>query len=257
MNEQERRYKRFAAVVAYDGTEFYGFQNQPDRRTVQGVFEEALRRIHKTEIQSDGAGRTDTGVHAWGQVISFNSCLARLDDFSMKSALNANLPEDLLVRRVVCVPEDFNPRFSARKRIYHYYILNRKEPSIFLRRYTWLLPYHLDLEAMRRGAKYLLGEQDFSAFRTGKDERNPVRTVYRIRVVRIGKDIVLVRVEGASFLRRMVRNITGTLVRVGMGNLKPEKVRDIVESADRTTLPGSAPAQGLFLHGVVFEQFRS
>ncbi len=257
MSEKDRQFKRFAAVVAYDGTEFYGFQNQPDKRTVQGAFEDALRRIHKTDIQSEGAGRTDTGVHAWGQVIAFNSCLTRLDDFSMKNALNANLPEDLLVRRVVCVPEYFSPRFSALKRVYHYYILNRKEPSIFLRRYTWLFPYDVDLDAMRRGAKYLLGEQDFSAFRTGKDERNPVRTVYEIRVVRIRKDIVLIRVEGASFLRRMVRNITGTLVRVGVGHLKPERVRDLVESADRKSLPSSAPAQGLFLHRVIFEQFES
>ncbi len=257
MNKSGKIYRRFAAIVAYDGTDFYGFQNQPGRRTVQGVFEEALVRIHDESIQTEGAGRTDTGVHAWGQVIAFNTTLTRLDDGTMKNALNANLPPDLIVRRVESVSENFSPRFAALKRVYNYYILNRREPSVFLRRYTWLFPYELDLELMRNGAEHLLGEHDFSAFRTGKDERSPVRTVLAIRVLRTGRDIVLVRVEGVSFLRRMVRNIVGTLARVGIGYLDAGKVKDLVLSGDRSVLPSSAPAQGLFFHKAVFEEFES
>ncbi len=145
--------KRFAAVVSYDGTDFFGFQNQPDMRTVQGIFEEALERIHKFRVSSQGAGRTDTGVHGYGQVIAFDSNLDRLDAPTMKAALNANLPADVYVRKVYEVAENFSPRFAAKKRIYHYYILNSSEPDIFRRRFVWWFPYTLDIESMRRRLK--------------------------------------------------------------------------------------------------------
>jgi len=249
--------KRFAAVVSYDGTDFFGFQNQPDMRTVQGVFEEALERIHKFSISSQGAGRTDTGVHGYGQVIAFDSNLDRLSASTMKDALNANLPSDVYVRRVHEVSENFSPRFAARKRIYHYYILNSSEPDIFRRRFVWWFPYPLDIASMRRAGDHLLGEHDFAAFRTGKDDRNPVRTVSAVRIIKVSPHLILIRVEGISFLKRMVRNIVGTLVKVGTGGVSEESVAEFLSTRDRSSLPGTAPPQGLVFYKVVFDEFET
>lgn len=249
--------QRFAAVFSYDGADFFGFQVQPTIRTVQGVFEEALERIHKTKIITEGAGRTDTGVHGYGQVIAFNSTLDRLTPEIMRNALNANLPNDIYVRKVIKVPYNFSPRFAAKKRIYHYFIHNSPEPDLFVRKYVWWFPYNLDLEKMRQAAGYLLGEHDFSSFKTGNDERSPIRTINNIRIIRKNRNTILVRVEGISFLKRMVRNVVGTLVRIGTGSLEPDKMKDILEARNRTSLPASAPPQGLVFYKVIFDDFET
>lgn len=249
--------KRFAAVVVYDGSNFFGYQIQPNKRTVQGVFEEALERIHKAKIPTDGAGRTDTGVHAYGQVIAFTSNLDRLTPKHMKDALNANLPDDIYVRRIHEVPSNFSPRFAAKKRIYHYYILNTKEPDLFRRKYFWWFPYEVDLNRMRQASRYLIGEHDFTSFRTGHDDRSTIRTITGIRILRLQKNIIFIRVEGISFLRRMVRNIVGLLMRVGTGGIEPKKTKEILEARDRSKLPSSAPAHGLVLHKVIFDEFET
>ncbi|HIP92380.1 MAG TPA: tRNA pseudouridine(38-40) synthase TruA [Thermotoga sp.] len=246
--------RRVAIVVAYDGTDFYGYQGQPNVRTVQSVLEDALERIFKKRIFTHAAGRTDAGVHAFGQVVAFDCPNDNMSLEDIKNALNANLPPDVYVRRAFFVHKNFNPRFEAKKRIYHYYILNTKTPNIFLRKYLWWFPYELNVELMRKASKFLEGEHDFSSFRTGggEDERNPVRTIYRIRILRLRGNIILIRVEGRSFLRRMVRNIVGVLVKVGVGQWEPEKVKEILESRDRSKAPGSAPAHGLYLYDVHF-----
>lgn len=249
--------QRFAAIFSYDGADFFGFQVQPTIRTVQGVFEEALERIHKTRIITEGAGRTDTGVHGYGQVIAFNSTLDRLTPEVMKNALNANLPNDIYVRKVIKVPYNFSPRFAAKKRIYHYFLLNSPEPDLFTRKYVWWFPYDLDLEKMRRAASHLLGEHDFSSFKTGNDERSPIRTINNIRIIQKSKNVIMVRVEGISFLKRMVRNIVGTLVRIGTGSVEPDKMKDILEARSRSKLPASAPPQGLVFYKVIFDDFET
>lgn len=249
--------KRFAAVISYDGTDFFGFQQQPGIRTIQGAFEEAIERIHKFRIPSQGAGRTDTGVHAYGQVIAFDSTLDHLDCNTMRDALNANLPQDIYVRRVHSVADNFSPRFAAKKRIYHYYISKSREPDLFRRRYVWWFPYQLDLAAMRKGAESLLGEHDFSTFRTGRDDRNPIRSISAIRILDYPSGILLIRVEGVSFLKRMVRNIVGLLVKVGTGTIEAETVRELLQSQNRSNLPGTAPPQGLFFYKVLFDEFET
>ncbi len=244
--------KRFAAVISYDGSSFFGFQFQKGVRTVQGVVEEALERIFKVKVKIVGAGRTDTGVHAIGQVIAFD-CPFDIPAHNMKNALNANLPEDVYVRQVLEVPQDFNPRFHATRRIYHYLILNCKTPNIFSRKYCWWFPYELDVELMRKAAKYLEGEHDFKAFAKVENEsESTVRTIYRIRILRMRDQLILIRVEGRSFLRRMVRNIVGALVKVGVGVWEPTKIREILESKDRSMGPATAPAHGLYLYSVEF-----
>lgn len=243
--------RRVAAIVQYDGTNFNGFQGQPDVRTVQGVIEDALEKIFKTRIFTQAAGRTDTGVHAFMQVIAFNCPSDRMTLKNVKDAMNANLPPDVYVKDVFEVPRNFNPRFHAKKRVYHYYILNSREPNVFLRNFVWWFPYKLDIERMRKAARFLEGEHDFTSLRKGSDERNPVRTIYRIRILK-KKDFILIRVEGNSFLRRMVRNIVGLLIRVGTGEWEPEKIQEVLQARDRRAAAGTAPAHGLYLQKIIF-----
>ncbi|WP_041081963.1 tRNA pseudouridine(38-40) synthase TruA [Thermotoga profunda] len=245
--------KRFLATVSYDGTQFFGFQTQSDVRTVQRVIEEALERIFKQRVTTIAAGRTDTGVHAVGQVVLF-SCPIEIDPMSMKNALNANLPDDVYVRRIIEVDENFHPRFDAKRRIYHYFIYNSKEPNLFIRNYAWWFPYELDIEKMRVAAKFLEGEHDFKSFMKSDDtqQKTTTRTIYRIRVIKMRNRLILIRVEGRSFLRRMVRNIVGALVKVGTGEWKPEKIKEVLELRDRSQAAATAPPHGLYFYSVDF-----
>ena len=244
--------RRVGAIVLYDGSNFYGYQGQPKVRTVQAVIEDALEKIFKYRVYTHAAGRTDAGVHACGQLVVFDCPNPRMTNEDIKNAMNANLPSDVYVRRVIDLPEEYNPRAQVKKRIYHYYILNTKEPDIFRRKHLWWFPYELDVDSMRKAARFLEGEHDFSAFRKSdhSDKRNPVRTIYRIRILRMRGNIILIRVEGKSFLRRMVRNIVGALVKVGIGDWQPEKVKEVLESRDRSKGASSAPPQGLYLYSV-------
>jgi len=244
--------RRLAVVVAYDGSDFFGYQGQPDVRTIQGVIEDALERIFKQRIYTQAAGRTDAGVHAEGQLVVFNCPNDNMTLLDVKNALNANLPDDVYVREVYEVPENFHPRYDVKKRIYHYFIHTSKEKNVFLRKYVWWFPYDLDVDRMREAARYLEGEHDFSSFKTGEDERDPVRTIYRIRILKLKKDLVLVRVEGRSFLRRMVRNIVAVLVKVGLGDWPPQKVKEVLEARDRSAAAGTAPAHGLYFYKALF-----
>lgn len=244
--------KKFLAIVSYDGTQFFGFQIQNDVRTVQKVIEDALERIFKQRVVTVAAGRTDTGVHAVGQAVLFN-CPIEIDPSSMKNALNANLPDDVYVRRVIEVDENFHPRFDAKRRIYHYFIYNSKEPNLFIRNYAWWFPYELNIEKMRIAAKFLEGEHDFKSFAKSDDtEQRTIRTIYRIRIVKMKGRLILIRVEGRSFLRRMVRNIVGALVKVGTGEWEPEKIQEILQLKDRSQAAATAPPHGLYFYSVDF-----
>lgn len=244
--------KMAAAVVAYDGTNFFGYQGQRTVRTVQGVFEETLEKIFKQQVLSHGAGRTDTGVHSEGQIIAFKVPNSNMNVVNIKDALNAILPDDIYVKKVYEVNTNFNPRFHAKKRIYHYYIYTKKDPDIFLRNRVWWFPYDLDIDLMRQAANYFIGEKDFTSFKTGTDERNPIRFISKIRIIKIKKDIILIRVEGVSFLRRMVRNIVGSLVKVGTKTWEPEFIEEILEAKDRSKAPASAPPEGLYFYSILF-----
>lgn len=243
--------KRFMAVVAYDGTNFFGFQTQPGVRTVQGTIENALERIFKTKSIVLVSGRTDTGVHALGQVVVFDSPID-IDEISMKNALNANLPDDVYIRKVIEVDKNFHPRFEAKRRIYHYFIYNASEPNLFIRNYAWWFPYELNVQKMRAAARYLEGEHDFKSFVKVEGNESTVRTIYRIRILRLRHRLILIRVEGRSFARRMVRNIVGALVKVGSGQWEPEKIKEVLEAKDRSLAPATAPAHGLYFYSVEF-----
>jgi len=236
-------------VVEYDGTDFFGFQRQPGRRTVQGTLEWALSRIMKEPVSIVGAGRTDAGVHALGQVVSFRAGGSIPTD-RISIAVNSVLPRDVVAKETQEAPEDFHARYSAVSRVYRYTILESQYPSALCGRYVWWRQPWLDLDAMRQAARALVGKKDFASFALADTEdRTTVRELSRLSIERSGDRIVF-EFEADAFLRGMVRSIVGTLVEVGEGRRSPEDVEQILLSRDRSAAGMTAPARGLCLVGV-------
>ena len=238
---------RYRARVEYDGTDFAGFQVNPGKRTVQGILEAALARLGDgVEQRVDGAGRTDAGVHAQGQVIGF-TYTGRLSETELGRALEALLPPDLSVRDVRRAPAGFNPRFAARYREYRYTVWNGPRSPI-RERSALGVRAPLDIAAMARAGSVFIGRHDFRAF--GATDRSPVRTVHAVRVRREGR-LVTIDVRADSFLRGMVRRMVAILLEVGRGKLNETDVRAAL-AARRPALDGAAaPARGLCLRRVV------
>jgi tRNA pseudouridine38-40 synthase len=225
-------------IVEYDGAEFYGWQVQPGKRTVQGELEKALKTIFNKKIRITGSGRTDTGVHAIGQVASFFS-LEKFSPRELKNAINGNISQDVLVKQCKKAPEDFNARFSAVLRIYKYQIA--KEKSVFNKRYFLHVDAELNVKKMRKAGKELIGEKDFSNLAT-KDKGQCY--LKRIKISE-DKNNIVIEVESNRFLRRMVRGIVGLLIAVGKEEINPFEVKEILSGKKRR--PPVAPPQGLFL----------
>lgn len=240
--------RRFRARVEYDGTDFAGFQVNPGRRTVQGVLEDALRRIgNGAGERVDGAGRTDAGVHASGQVIAF-SYDGRLPVPELGRALDALLPADVTIADVRAVPATFHPRYAARYREYRYTVWNG--PRSPLRERTALgVRVPLDTAAMARVGSVFIGRHDFSAF--GVVDRSPVRTVMAVRVRRDGRTVTI-DVRADAFLRGMVRRMVACLIEAGHGTMDEEAVRSALAGPGPALGGVSAPARGLCLRRVSF-----
>jgi tRNA pseudouridine38-40 synthase len=244
--------QRFRATVEYDGTEFAGFQVQPGTRTVQGELEAALARLSGGIRQPVvGAGRTDAGVHATGQVISFTYPGSHSAEALME-ALNAMLPPDVAIRDVRRAPAGFNPRYAARYREYRYTIWNGPRSPLRERTALWVRN-DLDVAAMAEAATALEGRHDFSAF--GGADPQPVRTVHRIRVRRSGA-AVTIDVRADAFLRGMVRRIVAALLAVGMGRTEPSAVGELLAAGVPALAGAAAPARGLCLRRVVLGRRR-
>ncbi len=237
---------RYSARVEYDGTDFAGFQFQPRERTVQGELERVLTAISDgRRIQVDGAGRTDAGVHARGQVIAF-TVDGRLGRDELQLALIGLLPADLSIGRLRRVSPEFRPRYRARHREYRYQIWNGTR-SPLRERYAYGVPDKLDVEAMREAANVFIGEHDFSPF--GGKDRQPVRTLSQIEVRRHGEMITII-VIGDTFLRGMVRRIAAALIRVGKGKHGVDDVRAALAAKVPAFEGEAAPARGLTLWNV-------
>ncbi|MGB7047320.1 MAG: tRNA pseudouridine(38-40) synthase TruA [Candidatus Cybelea sp.] len=241
-------------TVEYDGSAFAGFQWQPAVRTVAGVLEEALSRLFGEPIKVTGAGRTDSGVHATGQVVSL-ATTASFPFERLTFVLNALLPDDCSVREARVVEAGFSARFAARERTYVYAILNRPEPSALLCRYAWHVRQGLDLPAMGAAAEQVLGEHDFRAFcgalpaGPAGEPASTVRTLSRFEIEPRG---ALLRLElvASGFLHRMVRTLVGTVAEVGRGRRQPGELSDILARGERGAAGPVAPAAGLYLAGV-------
>ena len=241
----------YRLLLEYDGTEYHGWQLQPDTRTLQGVIEQALATVLRHPVRLAAAGRTDAGVHALGQVATFRS--ERLvEPRELRKSLNAVTPRDIAVREVAPVPDAFDPRRDATARVYEYRIWNQPWPSAFWRRFTWHLPRALDVRAMRAAAALLAGEHDFSAFRAADcDSESRVRRVAHSGLTE-AENMIVYRVEANAFLKHMVRAIVGTLVEVGTGAVAPDEVAAILASRDRARAGATAPPQGLVLVAVAY-----
>jgi tRNA pseudouridine38-40 synthase len=230
--------------LAYDGTNFRGFARQPRIRTIQGTLEEALGRILGHVPRLSVAGRTDAGVHAEGQVVSFEG---KADPERLQRSLNALLAPEIVVRRARRAPAGFDARHSATGREYRYRIRTSEVPDPFTARYEWHRPGRYRLAAMRRGARLLVGEHDFAAFcRPPKDGSSTRRNLRRLSVRRDG-EVLEVRAEADSFLHQMVRSLVGTLVAVGEGRIEAETMPRILKGRSRQASGAVAPPDGLTL----------
>lgn len=237
---------RMALGIEYDGHDFYGWQSQGNLLTVQSCLEQALSQIADEKIQVYCAGRTDAGVHATGQVVHFETNAHR-DLRAWTLGANSHLPRSVAVTWVKEVDDQFHARFSALSRRYRYIIYNHSiRPAILAHRVTWY--YHLlDVVAMENAGQFLLGELDFSSFRSAECEsKTPMRNVHFIRVTRHGH-FVVIDIQANAFLHHMVRNITGVLMRIGSGKKKPEWAKEVLEAKDRRVAAETAPANGLYL----------
>lgn len=243
--------RNIKVVVGYDGTDYFGFQYQPEARTIQAELERVLRLITKEKVTVYGSGRTDTGVHAEGQVISFRT-EGSIPIDKLCIAMNSLLPPSIAVTEAGEVDADFHARYSARSRLYVYDILNRAVPSALQSRYSWHVRRPLDVQAMSESAKPLLGVHDFSSFACAdRDEGSPIRDMTKLDVERQGEH-VFVTMRANAFLRSMARIIVGTLVEVGLGQRPGADVETILEAHDRRLAGKTAPPQGLCLKEVEY-----
>ncbi len=240
------RLRTLKLTIAYDGTAFAGWQMQAGQRTVQGAIEDALRPIDGTRVIVHAAGRTDSGVHAAGQVVSF-SLKSSIDCDALVRAVNVRLPADVRVMTAEDAPEGFNARFDARYKTYHYAILTGTVVPPTIRHFVWHVPHPLDTEAMNSAAAVLRGEHDFAAFQaTGGDVITTRRELVSSAVVPAA-DRLTYEVTGTGFLRHMVRNIVGTLVDIGRGRMPAIRMAEILASRNRAQASATAPPQGLTL----------
>jgi len=247
--------RRLRLDLEYEGTRYHGWQIQPNAPTIQECVERALRIVLNEPCRVVGAGRTDAGVHALGQVAHFETDRP-IPASALLRALNSLLPADIAVREVREVPETFHARKSAVRKRYVYWILNDPRRSALWDRFCWHVPAPVDLSAMKAAAAFLTGRHDFSSFRASGCESgdNPVREIELLRVEPMEGSFVRISVEAASFLRHMVRNMVGTLVEVGLGRIGVNDVPGILEARDRRRGGRTAPGRGLFLEWVCYER---
>jgi len=256
--------KNIKITLAYDGTNYHGWQIQPNGITVQSVIEKSLERLFKREIKIIGQGRTDTGVHAIDQVASFklpSIALKNMKIPQIKDALNSVLPKDVAVMDVEPVSLDFHPRFDARERVYRYVVCNDHNKHVFEQMNFYSYPYKLNLSMMREGAKYLIGRHDFSSFQCKKtDNENPVRAIKKISISRndfamsnflkLRRKAVIFEIAANAFLYNMVRIIVGTLLDIGRSRIEPQNIKKILAGRDRNLAGETVPASGLCLIAV-------
>lgn len=259
--------RRILLRVAYDGTNYHGWQVQPNAKTIEGELNRVLTQLTGEEIQVTGASRTDAGVHALGNVAVFDTA-SKIPAEKFSYALNQRLPEDIVIQSSLQVADDFHPRHCDCRKTYEYDILNRTFPLPAYRNTAYFLYGDLDLDAMRKACQAFLGEHDFASFcAAGAQVQTTVRTIYSLEVLeqplavnergvssqRSPERLLTIRVRGNGFLYNMVRIIAGTLVEVGRGHIRPEEVEGIIAACDRAKAGPTAPARGLRLVEIKYD----
>jgi tRNA pseudouridine38-40 synthase len=246
--------RNFKIILEYDGAGFCGWQIQGQgERTVQGELEVVLLKVFKKAVTVNASGRTDSGVHARAQVVSFKAD-TNMKPPEIQKALNSLLPKDIAVHKAQEVNGDFHARYSVKQKTYRYTVLNRKYRSAFLRDRAYFYPYPLDIWAMRKAAKFLVGRHDFKSFQAHdplRAERQTVRTIKKLTIKKEG-DLVYIDVTADGFLYKMVRNIAGTLLAIGSGQLSVDEMPNILQAKDRKSARNTAVAEGLCLMTVKY-----
>jgi tRNA pseudouridine38-40 synthase len=247
-----KKMQRYKCTVSYDGTGFFGYQVQPNKRTVQSELEEALLKLHKgKEVKVTASGRTDAGVHAKGQVIHFDTDLEIPDD-RWPVALNSLLPDDISIVSAEKAVDSFHARFDAAGKEYRYFLYLSKQRDPFSRHYAYQFPYQVDVEQMREAGRLLLGTHDFTSFCSAKTEmEDKVRTIKEITINQEG-DMISFRFIGNGFLYNMVRILVGTLLEIGSGDRNVEEIPELLRKKDRRLAGKTAPAHGLYLWKVFY-----
>lgn len=247
--EKKIQLRNIKLVMAYDGGRYHGFQRQNNAVSVQNILEQKLAIVFGEQIQLAASGRTDAGVHAYGQVVSFFT-KGTIPIDRVVRAVNSHLPTDIVVRLAEEMPPDFSARHSAKDKIYIYKIQQGEVLNPFTRQYAWYIRKELDLNKINEAMQYIIGTYDFSAFRAaGSAPMHPVRTIFEARCDRNGQMIEFL-FWGNGFLYHMVRNLVGTLVNVGKEKITPKEFKAILDGKDRTKAGMTAPAQGLYLKEV-------
>lgn len=252
--------KNYLLKIEYDGSEFSGWQRQPEKRTVQGTLEDVLSKVMGGEVTLNGTSRTDAGVHALGQCASFKGDYGIPTEKIVTVANNillGNKPGqklgDLRILSVDEKPLDFHARFDSKGKMYRYIIHNSGEPKVFRRNYVYEVPDLLDVSKMVEAKEYIVGTHDFKCFESsGANERDTtVRTVYKLDINKVDEDVII-EISGDGFLYNMVRNIVGTLVEIGLGKRDKEEIKNAIEKKDRSLAGHKAPASGLYLVEVYY-----
>ena len=244
--------KRIKLTVAYDGTNYCGWQVQPNGITIEEVLNKTLSKLTGENICIIGASRTDSGVHAMGNVAVFDT-ETTIPPERIAMSLNQRLPEDIVIVKSEEVAADFHPRYCNCSKTYEYHIINTRIPIPTKRLTNYFVSYNLNIDDMRKAATYLVGEHDFASFcNVRTNVESTVRTITALDILQNGNEIT-VRITGNGFLYNMVRIIVGTLVRVGRGFYKPEQVKEILEAKERTAAGVTAPAHGLMLMQIDYE----
>lgn len=238
-------------IIEYDGRKFGGWQKQPSKLNIQGEIEKAIEEITEEKIELNASGRTDAGVHSLGQTANFKTN-SKIDISKMAIAINSKLKQSIRIIKAEEVDEKFHARYSCKGKKYRYVINNSKYGSAIYRDLEYHIPMKLNVEDMKKAITYFEGEHDFKGFKaSGTSSKSSVRTIYSAKVIEEGERIII-ELEGNGFLYNMVRIISGTIVDVGLGKIKPEEIPEIIEAKDRTKTGKTLPPQGLYLVEVYY-----
>lgn len=240
-------------TIMYDGKDFNGWQKQPNKLNIQGTIEKVISEMTGEEIELNASGRTDAGVHSFGQVANFktNSKIP-IDKFPI--AINSKIKKSIVITNAEEVEERFHSRYNCKRKTYRYIIDNSEFPTPMYRYLEYHIPNKLNIGAMKKAAKYFEGEHDFKAFKSsGTSSKSSVRTIYKAEIKKTENNRIYIELTGNGFLYNMVRIISGTLVEVGLGKIKPEEIKTIIESKDRQKAGKTLPAHGLYLMNVNYK----
>ncbi|MCP3875870.1 MAG: tRNA pseudouridine(38-40) synthase TruA [Desulfobacteraceae bacterium] len=242
--------KNFRIIIEYDGTNFFGWQKQPQTETIQGKIEKALTQILNQKIKIFGSGRTDAGVHAFGQVANFHAD-TRIDCHDLKKGMNSLIRHSIVIKECCIVDDNFHAQYNAVSKKYHYYILNTQDPCAIGRQYQWHIRHPLDINTMNQCCSMITGVFDFKSFEnTGSPRSSSIREVFFSTIDLIDNNRIVFKITASGFLKNMVRNLIGTIVLVGLNKINVDDFKKILQAKDRAKAAPTAPAHGLFLNNV-------